>query len=75
MYVQRYMAHFPVAGEIMLFDRSWYNRAGVERVMGFCTDREYERFLHVCPEFECEIVDSGIMRIQYFFDGCMGIDM
>src|SRR3974377_2083951 len=52
MYVQRYMAHFPAAGEIVIFDRSWYNRAGVERVMGFCTDEQYERFLVLCPTVE-----------------------
>ena len=52
----------------MLFDRSWYNRAGVERVMGFCTDREYERFLRVCPAYEREITESGIILIKYFFD-------
>src|ERR671926_1293550 len=52
MYMQRYMPHFPAAGEIVIFDRSWYNRAGVERVMGFCTDEEYERFLERCPEIE-----------------------
>jgi polyphosphate kinase 2 len=68
LYIQRYMAHFPAAGEIMLFDRSWYNRAGVERVMGFCTDQEYERFLRVCPAVEREIIDEGIILIKYFFD-------
>ena len=68
MYFQRYMAHFPAAGEIMLFDRSWYNRAGVERVMGFCADHEYERFLHVCPGYEREIVESGVTLLKYFFD-------
>ncbi len=68
LYVQRYMAHFPAAGEIMLFDRSWYNRAGVERVMGFCSEEEYERFLRVCPQIEREIVEEGILLIKYFFD-------
>lgn len=68
MYVQRYIPHFPAAGEIVLFDRSWYNRAGVERVMGFCTDEQYERFLRVCPAFEREIVEEGIILIKYFFD-------
>ena len=68
MYIQRYMAHFPAAGEVMLFDRSWYNRAGVERVMGFCTDHEYERFLRMCPTYEREITESGIILIKYFFD-------
>ena len=65
---QRYLAHFPAAGEIILFDRSWYNRAGVERVMGFCTDEEYERFLRTIPIFEQQIVESGIQLIKYFFD-------
>ena len=59
MYVQRYMQHFPAAGEIVIFDRSWYNRAGVEHVMGFCTDEQYERFLKLCPVFEKYIVDGG----------------
>jgi polyphosphate kinase 2 len=67
-YPQRYIEHFPAAGEIMLFDRSWYNRAGVERVMGFCTDDEYESFLRVCPGFEQELVNSGTHLIKYFFD-------
>jgi polyphosphate kinase 2 len=68
MYVQRYMQHFPAAGEIAIFDRSWYNRAGVERVMGFCTDEQYERFLEVCPDFEQQIVDSGIILIKYWLE-------
>jgi polyphosphate kinase 2 len=67
-YLQRYVAHFPAAGEVAIFDRSWYNRAGVERVMGFCTDDQYERFLRVCPAFEREFVDGGIHVIKYFFD-------
>ncbi len=67
-YPQRYIEHFPAAGEIMLFDRSWYNRAGVEHVMGFCTQEEYERFLAVCPGFEREFVRAGIQVIKYFFD-------
>jgi polyphosphate kinase 2 len=67
-YPQRYIEHFPAAGEVMLFDRSWYNRAGVERVMGFCTDDEYESFLRVCPGFEQELVNSGTHLIKYFFD-------
>jgi len=66
-YFQRYVAHFPAAGEIVLFDRSWYNRAGVERVMGFCTDEEYEEFLRSCPEFERMIVRSGVVLIKYWF--------
>jgi len=68
LYMQRYVAHFPAAGEVMLFDRSWYNRAGVERVMGFCTDKEYERFLRTTPQFEREMIDGGIILIKYFFD-------
>jgi polyphosphate kinase 2 len=68
LYAQRYISHFPAAGEIILFDRSWYNRAGVERVMGFCTEHECERFLQVIPNFERELVDQGIILIKYFFD-------
>ncbi|MCK9909039.1 polyphosphate kinase 2 [Microbacteriaceae bacterium K1510] len=68
LYVQRYIAHFPAAGEIILFDRSWYNRAGVERVMGFCSDDEYERFMRLVPPFEKEIVDNGIILLKYFLD-------
>jgi polyphosphate kinase 2 len=71
MYVQRYMAHFPAAGEIVLFDRSWYNRAGVERVMGFCTDDDYERFLRMVPLFEHAIVDNDILLVKYWFDVSM----
>src|SRR5213595_1058275 len=59
MYMQRYMQHFPAAGEIVIFDRSWYNRAGVEHVMGFCTDDQYERFLKLCPEMERYIIEGG----------------
>ncbi|MCX6626578.1 MAG: hypothetical protein NTW28_02975, partial [Candidatus Solibacter sp.] len=66
-YFQRYAAHLPAAGEIVLFDRSWYNRAGVERVMGFCTDAEYMEFMHSCPEFERMLVRSGITLIKYWF--------
>ena len=66
-YFQRYIAHLPAAGEILLFDRSWYNRANVERVMGFCNDEEYEEFLRSCPEFERMIVRSGIILIKYWF--------
>jgi polyphosphate kinase 2 len=66
-YFQRYVAHLPAAGEIVLFDRSWYNRAGVERVMGFCTDTEYEEFMRTCPEFERMLVRSGITLIKYWF--------
>jgi polyphosphate kinase 2 len=66
-YFQRYVAHLPAAGEIVLFDRSWYNRAGVERVMGFCTEDEYQEFLRSCPEFERMLVRSGIVLIKYWF--------
>ncbi|MCB2155036.1 polyphosphate kinase 2 [bacterium] len=66
-YFQRYVQHLPAAGEIVLFDRSWYNRAGVERVMGFCTDREYREFLRSCPEFERMLVRSGIVLLKYWF--------
>jgi polyphosphate kinase 2 len=66
-YFQRYVAHLPAAGEMVLFDRSWYNRAGVERVMGFCTEAEYEEFLRSCPEFERMLVRSGITLIKYWF--------
>ena len=68
IYFQRYFEHFPAAGEIVIFDRSWYNRAGVERVMGFCTDEEYERFLRICPAWERDIIDSGITLIKYWFE-------
>jgi polyphosphate kinase 2 len=68
MYAQRYIRRFPAAGEIVLFDRSWYNRAGVERVMKFCTKREYERFLEEAPTFERWMVESGIQLIKYWFD-------
>ncbi len=68
LYVQRYIQHFPAAGEIILFDRSWYNRAGVERVMGFCTDDEYERFMRLVPLFEREVIDNGIILVKYFLD-------
>jgi|ERR1039457_7199070 polyphosphate kinase 2 len=66
-YFQRYAAHLPAAGEIVLFDRSWYNRAGVERVMGFCTDAQYQEFMITCPEFERMLVRSGIVLIKYWF--------
>jgi len=66
-YFQRYVAHLPAAGEIVCFDRSWYNRAGVERVMGFCTEEEYHEFLRSCPEFERMLVRSGIRLIKYWF--------
>lgn len=66
-YFQRYVAHLPAAGEIVLFDRSWYNRAGVERVMGFCTYEEYVEFLRSCPEFEHMLQRSGIILLKYWF--------
>ena len=66
-YFQRYVARLPAAGEMVLFDRSWYNRAGVERVMGFCTEDEYVEFLRSCPEFERMLVRSGIVLIKYWF--------
>ena len=66
-YFQRYVAHLPAGGEMVLFDRSWYNRAGVERVMGFCTTEEYEEFLRSCPQFERMLVRSGIILIKYWF--------
>jgi Uncharacterized conserved protein len=66
-YFQRYVAHLPAKGEMVLLDRSWYNRAGVERVMGFCTDEEYQEFLRSCPEFERMLVRSGITLIKYWF--------
>ena len=66
-YFQRYVNHLPSAGEIVIFDRSWYNRAGVEKVMGFCSEEEYEEFLRSCPEFERMIVRSGIHLVKYWF--------
>jgi polyphosphate kinase 2 len=66
-YFQRYVPHLPTAGEMVLFDRSWYNRAGVERVMGFCTDDEYRDFMRTCPEFERMLVRSGVQLIKYWF--------
>ena len=69
MYVQRYMQHFPAAGEIVIFDRSWYNRAGVERVMGFCSDEQYEAFLRLTPNFEKHLVSSaGIYLIKFWLE-------
>ncbi len=69
VYIQRYVAQFPAAGEIILFDRSWYNRAGVERVMGFCSDEQYERFMRMVPVVEREmIVNNGIFFLKYFLD-------
>src|SRR6516165_4190050 len=66
-YFQRYVAHLPTAGEIVLFDRSWYNRAGVEHVMGFCTQEEYTEFLRSCPDFELMLIHSGIILLKYWF--------
>ncbi|MCU7876845.1 MAG: polyphosphate kinase 2 [Candidatus Thiodiazotropha sp. (ex Lucinoma borealis)] len=66
-YFQRYVPHLPAAGEMVLLDRSWYNRAGVEKVMGFCTDEEYQEFMRSCPEFERMLVRSGIILIKYWF--------
>jgi len=66
-YFQRYVAHLPAKGEMVLFDRSWYNRAGVERVMGFCTEEEYREFMRSCPEFERMLIRSGIILIKYWF--------
>ncbi|MEU9234067.1 polyphosphate kinase 2 [Streptomyces subrutilus] len=66
-YFQRYVAHLPTAGEIVFFDRSWYNRAGVERVMGFCTDEQYELFLRQCPAFEAMLVADGILLVKFWF--------
>ncbi len=66
-YFQRYVEHLPAAGEIVLFDRSWYNRAGVEHVMGFCTKEEYSRFLHQCPIFERLLVEDGVLLRKYWF--------
>ena len=68
MYVQRYLAHFPAAGEVVIFDRSWYNRAGVEYVMGFCTKEQHRRFLEICPALEKQIVDNGIRLIKYWLE-------
>lgn len=68
MYIQRYLPHFPAAGEVIVFDRSWYNRAGVEPVMGFCTKEQHKRFLEVCPEIEKHVVDNGILLIKYWLE-------
>jgi polyphosphate kinase 2 len=72
LFLQRYMQHFPAAGEIVIFDRSWYNRAGVEYVMGFCTPAEHQRFLSLCPEIEKYIIDSGIILIKLWLE--VGMD-
>jgi polyphosphate kinase 2 len=68
MYAQRYIAHLPAAGEIVIFDRSWYNRAGVERVMGFCTEEQAQRFLQIVPEFEHVVVESGTILLKYWLE-------
>jgi polyphosphate kinase 2 len=68
LYLQRYLTHFPAAGEIVIFDRSWYNRAGVEVVMGFCTEAQHRRFLVLCPEFEHAIVDDGILLVKFWLE-------
>jgi polyphosphate kinase 2 (PPK2 family) len=68
MFLQRYMQHFPAAGEVVIFDRSWYNRAGVERVMGFVDDAQYERFLDLCPQIERYVVDAGIILIKIWLE-------
>jgi polyphosphate kinase 2 len=68
IFMQRYITHLPAAGEIVIFDRSWYNRAGVERVMGFCTEKQAKRFLELAPRFEAALVESGIILLKYFLD-------
>jgi polyphosphate kinase len=68
MYLQRYVQHFPAAGEIVIFDRSWYNRAGVEHVMGFCTDDQYDRFLELCPLFEKHLVEGGTQLVKFWLE-------
>jgi polyphosphate kinase 2 len=68
MYIQRYIPHLPAAGEVVIFDRSWYNRAGVERVMGFCSDEQAERFLRMAPDVERAMVDSGIILVKYWLE-------
>ena len=68
MYFQRYFAHFPAAGEVVIFDRSWYNRAGVEKVMGFCTDEQHRRFLQLCPPFEKTFIENGLTLIKFWLE-------
>jgi polyphosphate kinase 2 len=68
MYLQRYVQHFPAAGEILIFDRSWYNRAGVEYVMGFCTEAQHRRFLELCPEFEKYVIDAGVVLLKFWLE-------
>ena len=66
LYIQRYFAHLPAAGEVVIFDRSWYNRAGVERVMGFCSDKDARHFLRLTPRVEANLVENGIILLKYF---------
>src|SRR6187431_2134537 len=68
IYMQRYLQHFPARGEVVIFDRSWYNRAGVERVMGFCSDEEYKRFLELCPQVERFMIDGGTILIKLWLE-------
>jgi polyphosphate kinase 2 len=68
MYIQRYMAHFPAGGEIVIFDRSWYNRAGVEKVMGFCSEEQHKRFLELCPAFEKVFIENGLILIKFWME-------
>src|SRR5687767_11048628 len=68
LYAQRYIQHFPAAGEVVIFDRSWYNRAGVEYVMEFCTKEQYKRFVDLCPKFESHIIDSGIILVKFWLE-------
>ena len=68
LYVQRYLQHFPAAGEVIIFDRSWYNRAGVEYVMEFCTKEQYQAFVEICPKFESHIVEAGIILIKFWLE-------
>jgi len=68
LYIQRYISHFPAAGEIVIFDRSWYNRAGVEHVMGYCTEEQYRRFLQLTPQFEKNITDNGLILVKYWLE-------
>jgi polyphosphate kinase len=68
VYIQRYLQHFPAAGEVVIFDRSWYNRAGVEHVMGFCSDEEHKRFLDLCPEIEKFLVEGGVILIKLWLE-------
>jgi polyphosphate kinase 2 len=68
VYMQRYLQHFPAAGEVVIFDRSWYNRAGVEHVMGFCSDKEYKRFLETCPQVEKFLIEGGVLLIKLWME-------